>query len=241
MRMAEYVYLKVAPTGTDFTGKKIGLWTVVGLVSTSPRYWHCVCACGRNRLVAASSLGSGSTTKCGSCGYAGYRGVCVCGEHAYAELTNGYVTMVEPKDAKFIQQRKWSAKIDSKSRSYVSVVGSDNRRLAREILAVTDPCAHVDHIDNNPLNNRRQNLRICAPHENSMNQRAKKGCTSRFKGVHFRKKKGSWVSRITVCGERRYIGEFLSEEEAARAYDAEAIRLHGEFARTNASLGLFDK
>src|SRR5215467_8421670 len=37
-------------------------------------------------------------------------GLCVCGEHAWAALTDGYVTLVSPEDAHHLQGRKWSAK-----------------------------------------------------------------------------------------------------------------------------------
>src|SRR5262245_3922618 len=38
-----------------------------------------------------------------------YRGLCACGEHAWAVLTRGYVTLVSPEDAHHLRGRKWFA------------------------------------------------------------------------------------------------------------------------------------
>lgn len=47
-----------------------------------------------------------------------------------------------------------------------------------------------------------------------------------------------WLAGITVRGHRIRIGVFKTEDAAARAYDVEAKRHFGEFARTNVDLGL---
>jgi len=41
------------------------------------------------------------------------------------------------------------------------------------------------------------------------------------------------VARISHNGKRIFLGYFDDLEEAARAYDAAAIKLHGEFATLN--------
>lgn len=47
-------------------------------------------------------------------------------------------------------------------------------------------------------------------------------------------KRGSkWYAYITFEGKRTHIGAFATAEEAAKAYDAEAIKLFGEFAQLN--------
>jgi hypothetical protein len=87
----------------------------------------------------------------------------------------------------------------------------------------------VDHIDGNPLNNQRNNLRICTHHQNCLNNR---GCgKNRYKGVY--KIKNTIYSRIQYNGIDRYLGSFKTEEEAAMAYDKEALVLFGEFANLN--------
>jgi len=106
--------------------------------------------------------------------------------------------------------------------------------LHRELvgLAFGDPeCA--DHKNTNGLDNRRSNLRRTTQAKNAMNVRKclERETTSRFKGVSFRG--GNWRVYIREAGRQRHLGVFASEEKAARAYDAAARALHGEFARTN--------
>lgn len=89
----------------------------------------------------------------------------------------------------------------------------------------------VDHIDSDGLNNTRSNLRFANHAENMRNRRKTVNATSRFKGVWFEAKK--WRACLRVNGKRIRAGYFVSEEEAARAYDALALKHHGRFARLN--------
>lgn len=89
---------------------------------------------------------------------------------------------------------------------------------------------NLDHKDCNGLNNSIDNLRECCQIQNSQNRRKGSG-KSKYKGVHFFK--GKWVARIQVKGERKYLGSFESEEEAAKAYDNSAKFYFGNWANLN--------
>lgn len=91
----------------------------------------------------------------------------------------------------------------------------------------------VDHIDANPLNNCKSNLRICTQSQNLMNQRPQVGKTSKYKGVHWYKTRNQWVSKTMINKRNIFIGYFEKEEEAALAYNAKAIELFGDYARLN--------
>ena len=56
---------------------------------------------------------------------------------------------------------------------------------------------------------------------------------SRFKGVHFNKRKGLWAARIQANSVGHSLGYHFREDDAALAYDEAARRLFGEFARVN--------
>lgn len=59
--------------------------------------------------------------------------------------------------------------------------------------------------------------------------------TSEYVGVSLCRKsnKNPWTARIKYNGQEFRLGRFASEIEAARAYDAKAKEIYGEFARTN--------
>ena len=90
----------------------------------------------------------------------------------------------------------------------------------------------VDHKDGDPSNNRFENLRSCTQGENTMNRR-RKGGRLLPKGVT-PVPCGKFRAAIRTRGRATHIGHFETIEEASAAYNHEAIRLHGEFARTDA-------
>lgn len=91
----------------------------------------------------------------------------------------------------------------------------------------------ADHENGNTLDCRRLNLRDSSHAGNSQN-RGPDGGKSRFKGVSpYPYKPWLWVAQITGNGKKEWLGVFEQEEAAARAFDAAAIRLHGEFAWLN--------
>lgn len=95
----------------------------------------------------------------------------------------------------------------------------------------------VDHINGNPMDNRRENLRICTALESARNVRKHHDGRHPYKGVkRARTKSERWEANI-YAGRPIYVGSFATIEDAARAYDAAARQHHGEFARLNFPAG----
>src|SRR5690242_17796567 len=90
---------------------------------------------------------------------------------------------------------------------------------------------HVDRINGDGLDNRRENLRLCTRDENMMNRRKNSNNSSGYKGVD--RNKGKWRAYIQVDKKWIHLGYFSTAEQAAHAYDNAAKKYFGEFANTN--------
>lgn len=104
-------------------------------------------------------------------------------------------------------------------------------RLAIFMLTGSWPESVVDHINGNPSDNRASNLRISSVAQNVRNRRPNSG--RRLKGVHWASHANKWAAHICCDYRQMHLGYFEDPEEAARAYDAAAIKHHGKFARLN--------
>lgn len=91
----------------------------------------------------------------------------------------------------------------------------------------------VDHLNNNALDNRKLNLRVCNNTENSQNTKRNKRITSR--GIKWSKKDGNstYESSYMNAGKKRHGGRYLSKEDAILARDLLCIQFCGEFAGVN--------
>lgn len=154
-------------------------------------------------------------------------------------LNSGRKAVIDASDYGLIRRKKWMLNADG----YVvararNCDGSWTFVLLHRFLM--NPPAHlwVDHRNRDPLNCCRSNLRILSPSQSGANRGINKNNTSGYRGVTWHRHAKKWVARIRQYG---YLIDLLYSDnpmECARAYDSAAVRLFGEYAATNESLGL---
>jgi len=103
-------------------------------------------------------------------------------------------------------------------------VGERELPLARILVgAIEDQSVEVDHINRDPLDNRRANLRSLPRGTNSQNMSAHSDAVSQYRGVAWDKHRGKWKATARIAGRLKHVGYFGDETEAGEA--ARAYRL----------------
>jgi hypothetical protein len=120
-----------------------------------------------------------------------------------------------------------------KGSNYVREATHDGLSLHRFILEVEDSKIKIDHKNMNPLDNTRENLRICDSSLNAANKKVQRGKkSSKYKGV-FKRSSGKFRVIIGFKNKTIHCGQYDTEDEAALVYNKKATELFGEFANLN--------
>jgi hypothetical protein len=124
---------------------------------------------------------------------------------AYIELYDKFYNVIDKaiidiEDVPKVQYRKWR-----KNGNGYCITEKDRRHIfLHRVVLNTDKT--VDHINENKLDNRKGNLRICTKSTNQMN-------VAKYKG-YYQTKNGSWLAKIKMHGKQLHLGIFQSEQEA---------------------------
>lgn len=126
--------------------------------------------------------------------------------------------IIDAEDIYKVRNHKWR-----KSHNHV-VTGNkwkgENRvkDLAWIVLGLQDLEGKVvDHINHNPLDNRKNNLRVCEQNKNTKNVSKKKNNKSGYVGVSFNKSRNKWSAEIKVNYRKIHLGEYKNLEDAVYA------------------------
>ncbi len=153
-------------------------------------------------------------------------------------LAKGQEVLVDDEDYEGLRVFKWRWSSHSYARrNGVRLKGSKIQPtivMHREIMKA-QLGDHVDHIDGNPLNNQKSNLRILTPSDNAKRKTKvpKRGGKYQacLRGVS-KTRSGKYRALIT-CGKTITLGTFNTEEEAGKAFDRASLACRGILAVLN--------
>lgn len=158
----------------------------------------------------------------------------------YIQTENGQVeVLVDAEDFDFLSRHTWNL-VGTNGRMYAgtffkAITGRQN--IVSMHRMIIGGWSDVDHRNGNPLDNRKDNLRVATRNQNEWNkpkQKTSRGgpCTSKYKGVSLQST-GKWQAMIKRNGVLYQLGQYWNEEDAARAYNAKAAELSGDFTWLN--------
>ena len=155
----------------------------------------------------------------------------------YIPLTQNKFTLIDSEEYEKVSQYKWYLNSTGYAvrNEYTKVNGKWKLKiiLMHRVLLSAPKGKVVDHINNDSLDNRKNNLQICSQLENLRKKRMQKNNTSGYRGVSWYKNLQKWSAEIWVDRKRINLGYFKDGNEAAKAYNQAAIKYFGKFAQIN--------
>jgi len=140
-------------------------------------------------------------------------------------LTQGKCALVDDADYDRVNQFKWCAA--KHKNTFYAVTGIRRLDGVKALLYMHNfllggPTDHV--APNSGLDNRQINIRLATNQQNQRAFQAKRlNCTSNYRGVTWNKSKSKWAAQIFNSGKKKHLGYFVSEVEAANAYNVAAL------------------
>ncbi len=195
--------------------------------------WLCRCECGKEIIALGSNLRTGNTTSCG------------CFNKTKA-LIHGNAMGHKPSPEFLAWQHMKQRCENKKNKRYTNYGGRGIRVCDRwsnfqsfldDMGAMPFARAQIDRIDVNG-DYEKNNCRWVTNAQNSKNKNIQANNKCGFKGVCFVPARKKYIAQIGCDKKNIHLGYFGNAIDAARAYDAAAIKYHGEFASTNVDLGL---
>lgn len=167
-------------------------------------------------------------------------------EHGTARLqTSKGVLMLDAADLHIMKRgsiKLFNSRRDNNGKWYANMRWRDRiskktvaKSVARMIMNAPVEM-QVDHINHDTLDNRRCNLRLCTKSENARNSSKQRQSKAKYKGVFYHAHGNNvkrWRAYTRVMGKRIWLGYYATQDEAAAAYNAYAIKTFGAFANPN--------
>ena len=132
--------------------------------------------------------------------------------------------LIDLEDVDNVKEYKWHL---NNSTGYVN--NNKNKLLLHRFIMDCPKDKVVDHVNHDPLDNRKENLRVCTHQENIMNSSLSKNNTSGITGVAWDKQHNKWRSQIKINRKSITLGLFNTKEEAIEARKQAELEYFGEY------------
>lgn len=146
-------------------------------------------------------------------------------------LTRGLVAIVDAEDYERVCNVRWYPQIRSPEHIYARTKIGGKTVMMHRVVTNAPPGAHVDHINRNCLDNRKVNLRVCTPWQNSSYCVHRRAPKYGYRGIM--RGRNGFRANISHCGWRVFGKYHSTAIEAAQDYDLLALKLKAEFAVLN--------
>lgn len=213
------------------TYNKLTVLNKAGVYRGHDTKWLCKCSCGNLIVVRGSYLRNGHTKTCGNC--IRYENE---NDHIRCTVGSGLSFIFDAEDYKKVSQYKWSVSQGGYVLGY-----KNSERIKLHQLILNNSSMIVDHINGDPSDCRRSNLRLATQHQNTYNSSLAKSSTTGYKGVCLDKRRGKYMAHIHPNGKMKFLGYFDDPRSAALAYDKAAVLFFGDFAKRNINEAITDE
>lgn len=239
----------MARTRGDLTGQIFGRLTVLSpaedYIQPNGRHrtqWLCECSCNEHNkiIVITDHLKSGNTQSCGCLRreisadsmfnlVKKFNQYNLSGDYGIGWTSNTNKEFYfDLEDYDKIKDYCWCEHVDNTGYHSLEAWDTTLKRLVKMHHIIADK--YYDHIDRNPLNNKKANLRKATSTENARNKSKYKNNTSGFIGVGWNKGHMKWYSDIKVNKKSKHLGYFNNKEDAIIARLEAEAKYYGEFA-----------
>jgi len=132
-------------------------------------------------------------------------------------LTKGQYALVDDEDFEWLNSKKWQVNEFGYATTVLSLgkVGGNWKRQRvhmHRLVAMTPSDKVTDHINGVKTDNRKVNLRVCMPRENSYNRNSGVLNSSGYHGVTWNDYHKKWVAAAMIDKRHHCFGHFDTKE-----------------------------
>ena len=153
-------------------------------------------------------------------------------EYAVVRTARSEKILIDIEDLPIVSPHSWCL---SKTGYAVARINGKTVKMHR-MLTQCPATKVVDHVNGDRLDNRRRNLRICSPKENSRNKGMGRNNQSGFPGVS-KTSNGKWRVRIMVNRKEIALGRYAAMEEAIQVRREAEEKYFGDMSSAKSRSG----